>query len=89
MGKETKLPTMGLIECTHTNVNEQLNLGKFAFFFFKVCFVGFLYFFSIFFCYSAYAALVNFQWVPSFKHKRLDERLILQESKNRPKVFLP
>lgn len=43
------------------------------------------------FCYPAYAALVNSQWVPSIKHlnvfmKHLDY-LILQESKNRPNVF--
>lgn len=42
----------------------------------------------VFFCYPAYAALVNSQWVPSFKHiKCLGERLVLQESKNRPNVF--
>lgn len=51
----------------------------------KVCFLGVLW---LFLCYPAYAALVNSQWVPSFKHiKCLGERLVLQESKNRPNVF--
>ena len=72
-------------EQMHTHVNEQLNLGKSAFKKKKMFSGGFV---VVFFCYPAYAALVNSQWVPSFKHmKRLGERLILQESKNRPNVF--
>lgn len=96
-GKETKLTTTGLNKCTRTNVKEQLNLGKLAFFF-KGCFVGFFYFFlgfvgffffffsPIFFCYPIYAALVDSQWAPSFKHNVLN-RLILQESRNRQRCF--
>ena len=73
-------------EQMHTHVNEQLNLGKSALKKKKKLFSG--GFVVVFFCYPAYAALVNSQWVPSFKHiKRLGERLILQESKNRPNVF--
>lgn len=86
---------MGLNKCTHTKVNEQLNLGKFCFkkkkvsLFWGGIMLLMLFFFP--FCYPAYAALVNAQWVPSIKHlnvfmKHLDY-LILQESKNRPNVF--
>lgn len=48
------------------------------------------FFFSapILFCYPAFAALVNPQGVPSFTHiEHLDERYLVQESKNRPNVF--
>lgn len=75
-------------------------MANWLFFFFKVCFVGFFlffiffrfccfffsFFFPIFFCYPIYAALVDSQWTPSFKHNVLN-RLILQESRNRQRCF--
>lgn len=58
-----------------------------------VFFVVFLFFFlcvcvppPIFLCYPIYAALVDSQWVPSFKHNVLN-RLILQECKKRQTCF--
>lgn len=58
----------------------------FLFYFFLVLLFFFFSFFPIFFCYPIYAALVDSQWAPSFKHNVLN-RLILQESKNRQRCF--
>lgn len=55
-------------------------------FFFRFCCFFFFFFFPIFFCYPIYAALVDSQWAPSFKHNVLN-RLILQESRNRQRCF--
>lgn len=59
----------------------------FVLFFFVFCFFGFVFFPPISFCYPIYAALVDSQWVPSFKHIDVLNRLILQESKNRQTCF--
>lgn len=58
----------------HTHyVKEQLNLGKLAFFFFKVCFVGFFFNFfrfcwffpPIFLLLPNICSIVDSQWAPS------------------------
>lgn len=79
---------MGLNKYTRTNVNGAAQPWQVLFFKVVFCGIWVCLFVSVFFCYPADAAHVNSRWVLSFKHiKRLEERLILQESKNRPNVF--